>query len=84
MFMGNLGLYGPWVSLSPCFSHKHKSVSHLKMVIIFVVTARTIGYFVCFWESCEDEIVRGIFLERSMASINAGHQRISYGDIINL
>jgi hypothetical protein len=37
MFMGNLGLYGPWISLSLSFSHKHKSVSHLKMVIILVV-----------------------------------------------
>jgi len=44
-FMGNLGLCGPWVSLSPCSTHKHKDVSHLEKVTIPIIAVAVLVVF---------------------------------------
>eukprot|EP00253_Pinus_taeda_P004784 PITA_04784 len=81
-FMGNPGLCGPWLSLPPCSTHKHKSVSHLKKVIIPIVAVAIIVVFCLFmgilWIQSHK---RHIFKEIG-TSLNVGHQRISYGEII--
>jgi hypothetical protein len=81
-FMGNLGLCGPWVSLSSCSAHKHKSVSHLKRVIIPVVVAAVIVVSCLFmgllWRQNHK---KNIPIEVG-ASLNVGHRRISYAELI--
>jgi hypothetical protein len=81
-FVGNPGLCGPWVSLSPCSAHKHKSVSHLKRVIIPIVAVAVIIVLCLFlgflWRrNCK----RHTPIEVG-ASLNVGHRRISYGELI--
>jgi len=81
-FIGNLGLCGPWVSLSPCFAHKHKSVLHLKRVVIPVVAVATIVGLCLFmgilWrQNCKKHI-----LKEAEASLNVWHRRISYVELV--
>eukprot|EP00253_Pinus_taeda_P022106 PITA_22106 len=81
-FMGNPRLCGPWAGLSPCSSHKHKSVWHMKRVILPVV-AVVIVVVLClflgiFWIlNCKRHIFREVG-----TSLNVEHPRISYGEII--
>eukprot|EP00253_Pinus_taeda_P018444 PITA_18444 len=77
-FMGNLGLCGPWVSLSPCFPHRDQRVSHMEIVIIpiFVVI---ITMALCLWWRLNTTRHN---LREVAASLNVGHQRISYGELI--
>eukprot|EP00253_Pinus_taeda_P028761 PITA_28761 len=81
-FIGNLGLCGPWVSLSPCFSNEHKSVWHLKRVVILVVAiVATIGlclFLGIMWRrNCKRHIPR-----EAEAALNVWHRRISYAELI--
>eukprot|EP00253_Pinus_taeda_P009317 PITA_09317 len=82
-FMGNPGLCGPWVSLSPCSTSKHKGVSNLKRVIIPIVVVTIIGvsclFFIFLWRRNHK---RHIPMEVG-ASLNVGHPRISYGELIS-
>jgi hypothetical protein len=71
-FMGNLGLCGPWVSLSPCSAHKHKSVWHLKRVIIPVVAVAVIVVLCLFLGILWIQNARDIFLERSKCILKCG------------
>eukprot|EP00253_Pinus_taeda_P011660 PITA_11660 len=82
-FMGNLGLCGPWVSLSPCYSHKHRSVLDLKRVIILVVSIATIVVFCLFlgilWrQNCKRHIPTN-----TGPSLSVEHRRISYTELVN-
>jgi LRR receptor-like serine/threonine-protein kinase FLS2 len=82
-FMGNVGLCGPWVSLSPCFANKHKSVSHLKRIIIPVVVVTTTVILFLFlgflWrQNCKRHILR-----ETGELLNVGHKRISYQWLIS-
>ena len=80
-FKGNLGLCGPWVSLPPCSVGKHKSVSHLKRVIMAIVAAAVIIllclFLVFLWRQNHK---RHIPIEVG-TYLNVGHQRISYGEL---
>eukprot|EP00253_Pinus_taeda_P007246 PITA_07246 len=91
-FMGNLGLCGPWVSLAPCYSYNHRGVSNLKRVhrgvsnlkrvSILVVSIATFVvsclFLAILWrKNCRRNIQR-----ETSPSLNVGHRRISYGDLV--
>eukprot|EP00253_Pinus_taeda_P029703 PITA_29703 len=80
-FIGNLGLCGPWVGLSPCSPGEHHNVGHLKKVIIIVSAIMPIVVVLCLflgilWRRCHKKH------KLSSASLNVGHRRISYGELI--
>jgi LRR receptor-like serine/threonine-protein kinase FLS2 len=81
-FMGNPGLCGPWVNLSLCSARKHKSVSHLKKVVISIV-AVAVTVVLCLFLGilCRLNHKRNIPIEVG-ASLNVGHRRISYAELI--
>eukprot|EP00253_Pinus_taeda_P010013 PITA_10013 len=81
-FMGNVGLCGSWVNLPPCSVDKHKSHSHLKIVIIYtiVVTAVIVLCFLlCIWWRSQNQ--RPIVRE-ARESLNVGYRRISYEELV--
>jgi LRR receptor-like serine/threonine-protein kinase FLS2 len=79
--IGNLGLCGPWVSLSPCSSGKHNSVQHLKRVIIVVISITTTVVVSCLFLGI---LWRWNNKKRIMSKLylNVGHRRISYAKLI--
>jgi len=81
-FMGNIGLYGPWVGLSPCSTHKHKSVLHLKRVIIHIVVVETTVLLCFFMGILWRKKCKRLTLTEDEASLNVGNWRISYVDLI--
>jgi hypothetical protein len=81
-FMGNLGLCGPWVGLSPCSTHKHKSVLHLKRVIIPVVAVIATVVLCLFMGILWRQNHKRHTLREVEASLNVGHRRISYAELI--
>jgi len=81
-FMGNLALCGLWVGLSPCYSHKHRSVLNLKGVIILVVAIAAIVILCLFlgilWRrNCKRHILR-----ETDPSLNGENRRISYAQLV--
>eukprot|EP00253_Pinus_taeda_P016718 PITA_16718 len=81
-FMGNPGLCGPWVNLSLCSTHKHKSVSHLRKVVIpIVAVAVTIVLCLVIGILCRLNHKKNIPINVG-ASLNVGHRRLSYGELI--
>ena len=81
-FMGNLGLYGLWVCLSPCSTHKHKSVLHLKRVSIPIVVVIAIVVSCLFLGILWRKNHKRHTLREAEASLNVGHRRISYAELI--
>jgi hypothetical protein len=81
-FMGNPNLCGPWVSLSPCFAHKHKSVWHMKRVIIPIATVAILVVLCLFWGILWIHNRKRHILREAGPSLNVGHRRISYGEVI--
>jgi predicted Ser/Thr protein kinase len=81
-FMGNPGLCGPWVNLSMCSAINHKSVSHLKKVVISSV-AVAVTIVLCLFVGIlwRQNHKRNIPIEVG-ASLNVGHRRISYAELI--
>eukprot|EP00253_Pinus_taeda_P005495 PITA_05495 len=81
-FMGNPSLCGPWVSLLPCSMPKHKSVSHLKRAVIpvvaIIVTIVLCLFLGILWRQNHKKHI----LAEAKASLNVGHQRISYEELI--
>ncbi|KAH9306595.1 hypothetical protein KI387_010999, partial [Taxus chinensis] len=78
-FIGNPDLCGPWVKLPPCSAPKHKSLRHLKRILIpigavvFVTCCALVGYF---W--------RRYYKRPQMASnpFEVGPQKISYEELL--
>eukprot|EP00253_Pinus_taeda_P006659 PITA_06659 len=81
-FMGNPSLCGPWVNLSLCPTHRHKILSHMNKVVISIVAiVVTIVLCLVIGILCRLYHKRNIPLEVG-ASLNVGHRRISYGELI--
>eukprot|EP00253_Pinus_taeda_P027389 PITA_27389 len=81
-FMGNPDLCGPWVSLRPCYAHKHQSFWHTKRFIIPMVIAAVIVVLCLFLGILRIQNRKKHSHTEIMASFTTGHQRISYGEIM--
>ncbi|KAH9316103.1 hypothetical protein KI387_024730, partial [Taxus chinensis] len=77
-FVGNLGLCGQWENLTPCSLANHKSLKHIKRVVIPI---GAVVFFTC----C---VLMGLswrfYCKRHPTSpqLELGHQRISYQELL--